>query len=72
LENTKELVEEFEKEYGREGRKIRRQERKAIKKRMNIGKESSLEDSQQESYMDWITRNMIENIGIEWRKIERK
>jgi len=69
LENTKELVEEFEKEYGRKGRKIRRQERKAIKKRMNIGKESSLEDSQQESYMDWMTRNMIENIGIEWRKI---
>jgi len=26
LKNAKELVEEFEKEYGKEGRKIRRQE----------------------------------------------
>ena len=75
LKNTKELVEEFEKEYKREGRKIRKQKKKAMKKRMNIEEKSSLEDSQQESYMDWMKRNMIGNIGIEWRKIgenERK
>jgi len=40
-----------------------------MKKGMNIGEESSLEDSQQESYMDGMTRDMIGNIGIEWRKI---
>jgi len=45
LKNTKELVEEFEKEYKREGRKIRKQKKKAMKKRMNIGEKSSLEDS---------------------------
>jgi len=32
---------------------------------MNIREEFSLENSQQESYMDGMTRNMIGNIGIE-------
>ena len=40
-----------------------------MKKGMNIGEKSSLEYSQQESYMDGMTRDMIGNIGIEWRKI---
>jgi len=36
---------------------------------MNIREEFSLENSQQESYMDGMTRNIIGNIGIEWREI---
>jgi len=36
---------------------------------MNIREKISLENSQQKSYMDGMTRNMIGNIGIEWREI---
>jgi len=36
---------------------------------MNIREKFFLENSQQESYMDGMTRNMIGNIGIEWREI---
>jgi len=36
---------------------------------MNIGEDSSLEDSQQENYTDGMTRDIIGNIGIKWRKI---
>jgi len=36
---------------------------------MNIREKFSLENSQQKSYMDGMTRNMIGNIGIEWREI---
>jgi len=62
LENAKKLVEEFEKGYEKERRKIRRQESYEEK---NIGEEFSLEDSQQEIYTDGMTRDMIGNIGIE-------
>ena len=36
-----------------------------MKKEMNIREESFLEDSQQESYTDRMTRDIIGNIGIE-------
>ena len=62
LENAKKLVEEFEKGYENKRRKIRRQESYEEK---NIGEEFSLENSQQESYTDGMTRDMIGNIGIE-------
>ena len=47
------------------------EDRKATKKRMNIREESSLENSQQEGYIDGITKDMIGNIGIKWRKISK-
>ena len=40
-----------------------------MKKGINIGEKSSLEDSQQESYMNGMTRDTIGNIRIEQRKI---
>ena len=47
------------------------EDRKATKKRMNIREESSLENSQQEGYIDGITKDIIGNIGIKWRKISK-
>ena len=65
LENTKEAVEEYKKEYRQDMEDIRRQERKEGTFRRG----NCQNNLQQKSYLNSQTNDMMRNIGENWKEI---
>jgi len=63
LENAKEAVKEFEKEYWRDIEEINRQERKR-----HLEEENCQKGSWQENYLDGQTNGITRNTGEGWKE----